>query len=199
MPKALFVTYGGGHVNMVIPTVRELERRGGWDVSVLGLTTARLALRAAGISAFGFADLVAAGDVDVLTLGRELLAGNHAADKGVEERESIAYLGLCYADLRERLGPGEAARLYAERGRQGFLPIGPLRGLLEREAPDVVVATSSPRAERAALLAARELGIPAVLMIDLFGLEWDFLEDPDYADRVLVISEWTKRRFAERG
>ena len=41
MRKVLFVCYGGGHVRMVLPVVRELQRRGGFQPLILGLTSAR--------------------------------------------------------------------------------------------------------------------------------------------------------------
>jgi hypothetical protein len=197
--RVLFVTYGGGHVNMVIPVARELRRRNSAEPLVLGLTTAGPALRAAGLPALGL--LEAAGPVDeaILARGRALLEGNHDPAKGVDLDESAAYLGLSYTDLETRLGRDEAARRYAASGRQAFLPLGPLRRVIDRLRPDAVVATSSPRAERAAILAARERGIPSAVLIDLFGLEWDFLSDPGYGDRVLVLGEPVRDRLVAKG
>jgi hypothetical protein len=52
-----------------------------------------------------------------------------------------------------------------------------------------VLATNSPRAERAALLAARRQGVPSVCLLDLFGLwERDWLVRPDYADALCVLN-----------
>jgi hypothetical protein len=66
--------------------------------------------------------------------------------------------------------------------------------------PDVVVATNSPRAEQAALLAARAAGIPAVCLVDLFALqEVEWIGQPGYADRICVINESVRTMFLERG
>jgi CDP-glycerol glycerophosphotransferase (TagB/SpsB family) len=65
--------------------------------------------------------------------------------------------------------------------------------------PDLVVATSSPRAERAALIVAKTMGIPAVSIMDLFGRDWPFHFQMDYADRVLVMSDMVRDDFLSRG
>ena len=57
MPKILFVTYGGGHVNMVIPVVKEVEKEG-FTFTVLGLTTAGKSLEDAGLRYKTFKDYV---------------------------------------------------------------------------------------------------------------------------------------------
>ena len=57
MKKVLFVAYGGGHVNMVIPVAKKLMAQPGFYVEVLGLTTARHVLEKENIPCFGFSDL----------------------------------------------------------------------------------------------------------------------------------------------
>ena len=53
-PRILFVTYGGGHVRMVLPVVRALQARGTVDVQVLALTTAHAFLAREGIATEGY-------------------------------------------------------------------------------------------------------------------------------------------------
>jgi hypothetical protein len=192
--RALFVTYGAGHVQMVIPVVEELRHRKGWESSVLGLTTARRSLELAGIPALGFRDLILDSDGEALARGRDLARTNHTEGMGIDYEESVAYLGLSYMDLARRVGDDEAARRYGAKGRGAFLPLDPLERLFRRIRPDVVVATSSPRAEEAAIRVARRLGIPSICMIDLFALTVasPHLREPGYADRVTVFSEMTR-------
>lgn len=199
MKRVLLVTYGGGHVAMMAPVIHELQRRGNCRVTVLGLTTAGPRLQQEGIPFLGFADLVEPYDDDALEKGRQLAAENHTQGTGIPFAETVAYLGLSYADLVERRGIEGAELDYAERKRQAFLPVGPLKRLIARIQPDLVVATSSPRAERAAIIAAQAMRIPAVSIIDLFGREWDFLFQPGYADRVFVMSEMVRQDFIGRG
>jgi hypothetical protein len=193
MPRALFVTYGGGHVKMVIPVALELQRRG-WEVHALGLTMAGPALRAAEIATLGFRDLVCSGDERALDHGRVLAAVYHSQEAGIAWEESVAYLGLSYADLERRLGSEEAARRFAREGRMALLPLDPLERLFHRVRPHVVVATNSPRAEEAAIRVARRLGVPSVCMVDLFGTDFDktHLLELDYADRVTVLMDYVR-------
>lgn len=199
MKRILLVTYGGGHVAMMIPVIKELQRRGNCRVTVLGLTTAGPRLQQEGIPYLGFADLVEPYDDDALEKGRQLAAENHTQGTGIPFAETVAYLGLSYHDLVERRGIEGAELEYADRKRQAFLPVGPLKRLIARVQPDLVVATSSPRAERAAIIAAQAMRIPAISIIDLFGREWEFLFQAGYADRVFVMSEMVRQDFIGRG
>jgi len=170
VPRALFVTYGGGHAKMLIPVIRDLQRRGWDDLVVLGATTAGPELRAAGIATVGYRDLVRPGDDDALRYGVELLAGSHDPRTGISKEESTAYLGLSFEDLVDRLGESEARDRYARYGRHAFQQLGPMRRAIELWRPDVVVATTSPKSERAALRVAQEMGIPTVRIEDVLGL-----------------------------
>jgi hypothetical protein len=63
-----------------------------------------------------------------------------------------------------------------------------------------VVATNSPRGERAAILAARRLGIPAVCIVDLFAIdEVRWIGEAGYADRVCVLNEEVRRFLLQAG
>ena len=199
MRRVLFVCYGGGHVQMVIPCVKEMRRQGDWEPVVLGLTTAKPALEAAGIESIGFHDFIQSGDERALEHGRRLAEANFTPGKGVSYDESVAYLGLCYADLEDRIGVESARHQYAATGRHAFLPVGPLHRIVERVQPDLVVATSSPKSELAATIAARQLGVPSVAMIDLFGMEWEYFYKANYADRVFVMSDGVRNDFLSRG
>lgn len=197
-PRILFVTYGGGHVRMVIPVVRALQRRGGVAIDVLGLTTAFPMLAAQGIPAFGFSDLVTGGDAQALAWGRELAAGH--ASRLVTATETEAYLGLSFAELAQARGIDGARAELARLGRGAFLPVGVMQRAFARVQPDVVVATNSPRAEQAAILAARAAGIPALCMVDLFAIEEiKYVGQPGYADRICVLNEQVRDRFLAHG
>ncbi|MBI3855482.1 MAG: UDP-glycosyltransferase [Planctomycetes bacterium] len=206
MAKALFTAYGGAHVAMILPVLRELRRRGGWETSVLGLTTAGAVLDAAGIPFLGFKDLVRPGDEKALASGAELAGSHHTDGVGVSREESIAYLGLSYADLRERVGTDEARSRVAAIGRRAFLPLGPLRRVMERTTPDVVVTTNSPRSEEASIRVAKERGVPSVCMVPFAAPELiaqdtvsAHVREPGFADRVLVFGEDVRRWLVAQG
>lgn len=198
MKHILFVTYGGGHVNVVLPLIKSLERRKNIRCSVLGLTAARAKLEAAGISTLGFRDFIGPGDEAALAHGRQLAKG--LGNSGVPPDESAAYLGLSYADLERQVGSAAAARRYKESGRAAFLPVGFLTRVLKHLAPDLVVTTSSPRAERAAITAAGLLGIPSVCVVDMFGFDgMEWLRQPGFADRVCVLADFVRDFLTEHG
>lgn len=206
MKKALFVSYGGGHVAMVIPVLRELQRRGGWTLTIMGLTTAGPSLTKAGFPCLGFRNLVLPEDAEALRIGEKLATGNHTEGLGIAPEESFAYLGLSYADLEKRVGAAEASRRYAQEGRRAFLPIGPMERLLDRTQPDVVVATNSPRSEEAVLRTSVRRKIPSLCIVDLLFPEGiyedtinEFLAVSGYASRLAVFSEHLKRWLTDRG
>lgn len=196
--RILAVTYGGGHVALVVPVAKELMRRG-HEVIVLGLTTAAGYLNEQGITSIGFKDLIDPQDREAREIGLRL-AKELSPSSLVSEEETVAYLGLSYQDMVARLGANKAASEYAEKNRQAFLPISVMRRAISRFSPDLVLATNSPRAERAAILTAKECDIPSVCVVDLFALqEVQWIGEPGYATRVCVLNEAVKSMFLRHG
>ena len=198
MKRVLFVGYGGGHVRMLLPLARLLREGGLAEPVFLGLTTARAEVEAAGFPCLGFTDFIDEGDAAALEHGRALASqlGSHA----ISFEESAAYLGLSYADLVREHGAERAAALHATHGRQAFLPVGTLERILSRVRPDLLVATSAPRAERASFVAARRLGMPSVCLVDLFAAyEIEWLREPGFADRICVLNGRVRDRIVDAG
>jgi hypothetical protein len=197
MNKVLFVCYGSGHVRMVVPVAKALRDAGRAQVQVLGLTTAAPVVRGAGLPLAQFKDFIEAGDQVALETGRELVAAMGALD---DRAESEAYMGLCYAELEAEVGAAEARRRYGQLARQAFLPVRTMERILGRLKPDLLVVTNSPRAERAAAIAAGRLGIPAVCMVDLFAVdEVRWIGAPDYAQKVCVLNEGVREFLVAAG
>jgi hypothetical protein len=196
--RILFVAYGGGHVKMVIPVVRRLRENPAVEVSILGLTTAHKTLEAAGLPSFGFRHVLTKNNRRAREMGERLAA---ALGPGlICPEETVAYLGLCYADLETRLGPEEAARRYAVEGRQAFLPLTVFERIFREQTPNLVIATNSPRAERAALEVAGQAGLPSACLVDLFALhEVKWIGRPGYANRVCVLSDFVKQIMLKAG
>ena len=198
MKTVLFVCYGSGHVRMVLPVARALAASGLAIPLVLGLTTAAPLVREAGLALLQFKDMVRPGDEAALAVGRRLLAD--LPGKVSDPEESVAYLGLSFADLVAAQGEALAHARYKERGRQAFFPLGSLRRILDQVKPALVVATNSPRAERAAIVAAGERGIPAVCLVDLFAIdEVQWIGHADYGQRVCVLNEAVKDFLVRAG
>ncbi len=194
----LLVAYGGGHVAMLAPIAQTLTAQGRPFI-FLALTTAKSVLDRLGIPSIGFRDLPEATDSDAQRWGIEL-AGDLPVGGAVSSKETIAYLGASFRDLVYEHGELDARRRYSETKRQAFLPVATMRRFIERISPDLVVATNSPRAERAAILAAGQLGIPSVCVVDLFAIqEVQWIGQPGYATRVCVLNDSVRDRLLAHG
>ncbi len=195
----LFVAYGASHVQMIIPLLRNLGTRPDLKIRVLALTTAGNALRKEGIPYFGFRELIRpTEDSRAIDFGKLLSTGLDG--KVVPIDESIAYLGLSYTDLVDRLGEKEAEEAYRSKGRQAFLPLRVMERLFNDLRPELIVTTISPRAEQAAIMTAHSMGIPSICMIDHF--DYHSIEragKPGYGDTVCVLTESVKKMLIEAG
>lgn len=197
--KLLFVCYGGGHVAMVIPVIRALAAYPHLEITVLGLTTAGQTLAKEGIPYIGFKDLIEPQDDLALAYGREL-AEEMQTHSAVNYDETVAYLGLSFRDLVATLGEEKARIEYQQNKRAAFLPIITMMRFLTRLKPDVVIATNSPRAERASIEAAGLLGIPALCIVDLFvyyDVEW--LGKAGYGQKICVLAPRASERLLAAG
>lgn len=197
--KALFVCYGGGHVTMVAPVVKELEGRG-VHCDVLALTTGYAKARRLGLQPLGYRDFqhLVPEPQRVLAWGRALDAGNDHPD--VDRAESHWYLGVNYAQWVREHGEAGARQRYEQAGRRGFHPLDFMTAVVRHLRPDVVVTTNSPRSEQAAVEAAGKLSVPALSMVDLFPQPGDaFCRRSGYADRLAVLSPAVKQSLAAAG
>lgn len=198
--KALFVSYGGGHVEMCLPVMRALRALvPDCDARILALTTAAAVARRAGERPLGYRDFCEGPDgAEALRYGEMLLGDQGHPD--VAREESIAYLGLNFLESVRALGEEGAWQHWRLGGRQAFSPVRFMQRVLRELRPDVLVATNSPRSEHAAIVAAQTLGIPSLSMVDLFALPGDpYRERRVFADRITVLSEGTRRNLLEAG
>lgn len=197
-PHALLIAYGGGHVAMLVPIASALSARG-WRISFLGLTTAANAVRAAGFKPLGFADFFHLAAPGAEEYGKRLVTGS-SGSASVSHEESVAYHGASFAELVAKHGENDATRRFEEEGRQAFLPVDFMARVILNIAPDLVVATNSPRAERAAILAAGQLGIKSACLVDMFAMhEMRWIACPGYADRICVLNDAVKSAFVAHG
>lgn len=194
----LFVTYGGGHISMVLPVVQALQRRG-IACEVLALTTAYKPALQAGLAPRGYRDFLHLVDREaVLARGSTLSAGNLHPE--VDALETQSYLGINYSEWIDTYGQQEAARKLAEGGRRAFFPIRFMGRVLDELRPAILVTTNSPRSEQAAIEAAVARSIPSLSMIDLFALDTDpYLKRTVHADRITVLAPLVRQRLVAAG
>ncbi len=185
---------------MLIPVIQCLQRKTDYTPVIFGLTTASKNLTQAGIPHYGYRDLVQDGDEKALEIGKKMAAALQGKSQ-INAEETIAYLGLSYQDMIDRLGEEEAARQFEQRGRQAFLPLSIMERAFKKFKPDLVIATNSPRSEKAAILTAGTLGIPSVCVMDLFDPREfeDRIGQPGYATRVCMFSDFAKQELITMG
>lgn len=197
-PTVLFVTYGGGHASMILPVAKSVMASKRARVTILGLTTAAEMVRDAGLPLLRFLDFVDSRDKQAMVWGSRLAQQLHS--NMVDLEESQAYLGLSFADLVATHGIERAEMLYEEHGRHIFLPIATLSRVLHLIRPDAVVITNSPRAERAAGIAARKAGIPALCINSLFAIdEINWIGQRGFCDRICVLNEAVRQKLIYAG
>ena len=198
--RLLIVCYGAGHVNACLPILRCLQAETDIEVHVLGLTAAGKVLADAGVPYVSFKDFVdPTVDAQALRWGEQL--HDELANPSIDADESIAYLGLSFADLVEQQGSESAAHAaYQAEGRNAFLPMTVLGRVIDRVQPDVVLATESPRAERAAILQAGARGIPSLVLVGLpAGTHPDWQNAPGFGDRICVFNDFKKQLLISYG
>ncbi len=155
---------------MVVPVWRALQSYPGIRAEILACTSAGPILQSQGIPFRGYKDFLRPEDKAALEWGMKLAATEHNPESGIALDESVAYLGMCYWDLVTRHGDEEAAQRWHECGRRSFQPLTMLERIIAEIDPAMVIVTSAPRSEAAAVQVANELGIPTLCMVDLFGM-----------------------------
>jgi hypothetical protein len=198
--KILFVTYGGGHVAALLPVMRELQNKS-IDYKVLALTTAGQYLKNNHISYFSMKDVVnlVEGYRGSDRVGK-ILARDAKLNSAVSIQETQAYMGISFHDMVRKFGLKKARSIYATSGRQRFCPVDFFKNWFMSQKPSVVIATSAPRSERAALEAASDLGIPSLCLVDLYApFEIEWCASPGYASKICVLNDAVAERFLQRG
>jgi hypothetical protein len=155
---------------MLTPVLHVLKSNPEIELISIALTTAGPIFASENLPYKGFHDYLREDDTVANEWGKKLAAEHHAPHSGIAEEESIAYLGINYADLITKHGESEAAKIWAEKGRHAFLPVAFMKRIIKEEKPDLVLTTNSPKSERAAVEAANNLDVPSLSLVDLFGI-----------------------------
>ena len=198
--RAFFVSYGASHIAKIAPVIRELQRHG-VECLLMALTIGFPKASQMGLEPLCYRDflsLLGQKAEHALRWGDQLLDGNTHPEVDLEETR--CYLGVNYLQWIDSEGEMGARLLYQQRGRQGFMPVEFMGLVLDALQPGLVVATSTPRSEEAAIRAAVARGIPTLTMVDLFAPDSDpFLRRPVQAQRITVIADDVRQRFLTCG
>lgn len=196
--EILFVTYGNGHIAKVAPVVHALEARG-IQCRVLALTLGYLQALRLGLQPLGYKDFMHLVDSErAMAYGKKLWPENNHPD--ICGHESCCYLGVNYLDWVDAYGEDSAAQRYAAGGRRSFHPVRFMGRIIESLRPAVVVSTSSPRSEQAAIEAAVARNVPSLTMLDVFANPHDtFVKHSVYADRITSPSRLAAAQLVQAG
>lgn len=183
MKKILFVTYGGGHVNVVMPIAKEIKKYGDIDYEILGLTTAIPYLEKSGLKYKTLVNYLPflQNNREIINIGNNLSEQYHNYSAGFKKKESVAYLGCSMYDLIQKIGQEEALNKFKLDGRKAFCPTSIMKQILKIEKPDIVVTTSTQRMEKAAVLEAKKLGIKTVFIHD-----WYFIQKNELYNNIYI-------------
>lgn len=188
-PKRPFLlSYGGGHASIVVAVANELMARG-TPFDLCGLSTARAAFERAALEPMSLDRLDR--EYGPCYLDKPSLATAPASNHpDITDAETAAYYAIGLCDLAERIGHEAAMRRFYEQGRKAFEPVLWFEKVFGKLAPSVLVTTTSPRYELAAIKAARRLGIPSIAIGDMYLVaEQDWILAGEYADYLTVISQ----------
>lgn len=198
--EVLLAAYGGGHVNMIIPLYQKLTLLN-VDVHIFAFTMAQEKLKELNIPFLNYQDFLHLyEEVNILNIGEELCK-NIELHPAIEKEESFAYMGVGYMDLVHQYGEEEGRKIFEKNGRKNFLPIYFMEKVLNHLSPRLVIATNSPRSEKAILLAAKNKGFKSICLVDMFDkyeIE-DRLGDPDYASKMFVSLDIIKQNLIIKG
>ena len=196
--KPLLLSYGGGHANIMVALARELDRRA-VPYDLLGLTAAYGVFERAGLRPMDICALVdREADLPYLEAVGPFLPDIQHPD--ISAAQTRAYFGLGFADLVRRIGQTSAEKAIAQHGRKAFEPTGVFARYFEQNEPSVVVTTTSPRYELAAVRAARQAGIPAIAVGDQFLVgQSDFITGGEYADHLILLSSQVEENLRASG
>ncbi len=198
MKNILFVAYGGGHINIVMPIAERLLKFSKVNITILALTAAydsavkKLPNHVKKISSYR--GLFLENIEEIEQYGKMLLAENHNPNGQISKEDTVFYIGLSMFDLVQKYGYEEALSLYRKKKRQAFLPVNILKKILQFENVDVVVSTNAPRFEQASIIAANELGIPTIQIVDLFGRGYPLPEAKNIVTMNATVSENLKKK-----
>ena len=194
--RVLLTCYGGGHAQIIAQLWDRLIELG-HDVEVIALTMAYPALEALGYRPSSVQQLLNPRHATWASFAEQNMGTVHP---DLTFEDSLAYHAIGLADLAHQYGSGEAERSFQEHGRLAFLPLETWKEYLSQQSFDVLVATTSPRFERAALMAAREMGIPHLAVGDWFLFyEKEWICAPGYAENIAVLNASVEQFLKDEG
>jgi len=197
VPSPFLVSYGGGHANILSNIYQSLYLRG-HDPTLLGLTTAHKLFKDLGFNTLSISQLCQNIGTPILDIAKNHIQSESHPD--IHPSDTLAYYSIGLQDLISQYGLEKSLSLLKEQGRKSFLPIDFFRSVFKHYKPSIVVTTTSPRFELAALRAAYLEDIPSVAIGDLFlHKESEWISQSPYANKICVLCDHVRDYLVQLG
>ena len=171
MKKIFMTCYGGGHAEIIKEVYKNLVNISGIEITILALTTSKYKFEQEKIPYKLITDYYNKEEKFIYELGKSFCISNDI-DTSIGEDETYLYHGYALYELEKKYSKEKIKEGFKKFGRAIFLPIQFMERVLKNENPNLVITTNSPRYEKAALIAAKNLGIISLSIEDLFGVEY---------------------------
>lgn len=196
--KVFMSAYGGGHVTIAIPLARELKKRG-YTPIILGFSVAIPALEKSGLEYLTVKDYFhlysPEEQCEILKLGIVLADQYHNSESGLSYSDTVYYYGVSMFSLQKECPKPLAMKKLQEEGRIAFCPVDFMSRVLQYEHPDIVVNTCWVRMEKATLIAAKNMSIPSLIVLDNQRL----IDYADYMNYISVSNDYLRKIHIEQG
>lgn len=193
--KVYSVSYGGGHAAIVSEIVKNLSNE--FSFEILALTVSFKTFDNYGIEYKLISEYLNFFDLKeknkILSIGRKFSEGFYNKDSGVTYFDTIAYFGIAINELLQQ-GNSEEEILESLKkyGREILCPIKFMEKILTIFNPNIVLLTSNVRYDKACGVAANNLNIPVIRIVDLPNKV-----SVPYNCCLCVINEYTKNLYTE--
>lgn len=188
------VCYGGGHMKIIEPLYFHFTTKG-HQVDILALTTAAPYFESKGIDFFTFSDFPSLYNEKARKYGEELINGLEF--NSLPRSLSLSYLGVSFYDLVKTIGEQAAREKYDALGRRAFLPVKALSQIISERKTELIITTNSPRSERAALIAAKNLNLPSLCINDFLAIKGGALDiaEAKLGNKICVLTQSVKEEL----
>lgn len=207
MKKIFMICYGGGHAEIIKEVYKNLIDIPNIQIVILALTMSKYIFDRDNIPYKQISDYYdEENEKEIYSLGKNFCIKNNI-DTSIGEKETYLYHGYSLFELEKKYGEKKVYEGFKKLGRRIFLPLSFMKKIIEKEMPNLVITTNSPRFEKAALIISKEMGINTLSIEDLFGVENEgmskeivnFLNDKVYenvyGDYLCIISEESKKNL----
>lgn len=207
MKKIFMVCYGGGHAQIIKEVYKNLIDIPNIQIVILALTMSKYIFDRDSIPYKQISDYYdEENEKEIYNLGKNFCIKNNI-DTLIGEKETYLYHGYSLFELEKKYGEKKVDEGFKKLGRRIFLPLSFMKKIIEKEAPNLVITTNSPRFEKAALIVSKEMQIKTLSIEDLFGVEDermskevaaffnDQIYENVYGDYLCIISEESKKNL----